>query len=77
VFLQFAFPTLKYFFLTSDVVLARGVIGGLGGKGITEGEKDDFDRVINMIDPDRDNILTQKTADPEREATRKAIAPVG
>jgi cytochrome P450 len=66
-------PALKCFILTSDTVLARGVLGG--ENGFVEGEKIQNDQVINFVDDNNDNILTQKTANPDRASARKAITP--
>jgi hypothetical protein len=72
--IMLALPEAKCFIVTSDTVLARGVL--FGENNIVEGEKAALmSRFANFVDPDQDNILTHKTANADRESARKAIAP--
>jgi hypothetical protein len=52
-----ALPALNYFFVTSDCVLARGVL--CGDNGIVEAEKSGMNRIMNLVDASQDNIITQ------------------
>jgi hypothetical protein len=67
-----ALPTPNCFIVTSDILLARGLING---EGFTEAEKSYLGRIANFVEPKRDNILSSKTSDLDREAARKSIAP--
>mmetsp|Transcript_34821 Transcript_34821/g.77303 ORF Transcript_34821/g.77303 Transcript_34821/m.77303 type:complete len:476 (-) Transcript_34821:554-1981(-) len=68
-----AIPTPNYFIITSDTVLARGVL--CGDNGISEGDHSALGKIVNFVDPSQSNILTHKTANADRESARKAIAP--
>jgi len=68
-----ALPALNYFFVTSDSVLARGVL--CGDNGIVEAEKSALNRIMNLVDASQDNIITHLTSNTDRESARKAIAP--
>jgi hypothetical protein len=70
--IMLALPEPNCFIFTTDTVLARCVL--FGENGIAEAP-DLLPRIANFVDPDQDNILTHKTANPDRESARKAIAP--
>jgi len=73
--IRYNLPLLYPFIVTSDYKLGRRVLAGDRETNLKESATSDLMKVLNLIDSENYNILTEKTTNTEREKTRKAIAP--